>query len=84
MFNTYYTGKLIQLGFLKQMEDLIHILILSFIMCIVVMILNELFIDSLYLQIIIGGIAGCLTYFIGAYLLKFPELIDIKYLFFKK
>lgn len=84
MFNTYYTGKLIQLGFLKQMKDLIHILILSFITFTVVIMLNELFIDSLYLQIIIGGIIGCLTYFIGAYLLKFQELIDVKYLFFRK
>ena len=84
MFNTYYTGKLIQLGFLKQMKDLIHILILSFITFVVVIILNEFIIDSLYLQIIIGGIVGCLTYFIGAYLLKFQELFDVKYLFFKK
>ena len=84
MINTYYTGKLMQLGFIKQMKDLIHILILSFITFTVVIMLNELFIDSLYLQIIIGGIIGCLTYFIGAYLLKFQELIDVKYLFFRK
>ena len=51
--NTYYTGKLINVGFFKQMGDLLPILILSLSMGGLVLAVN-LLVDGLLLQIIIG------------------------------
>lgn len=59
IINTYYTGKLINVGFIKQIKDLLPTLLLSMIMWIVIMLINEIGIDDLVLlivDIIIGGI----------------------------
>lgn len=81
--NTYYTGKLINVGFLKQMKDLIPILLLSSIMYLAIYYAN-LFIENMILQIIIGGAIGVIIYLGGAFLFKFEELNDVKYMLKRK
>lgn len=83
IINTYYTGKLINIGFLKQMRDLIPITVLGLVMFGVILLTNY-FITNLYIQIIIGGIIGVTVYLGGAILFKFEELNDVKYMLKRK
>lgn len=83
IINTYYTGKLIHLGYLKQMKDLLPTLTLSFFLFGTIHLTNY-FISSLYLQIICGGIVGMIVYLGGAILFKFKELNDVKYMLKRK
>lgn len=77
--NTYYTGKLIDVGYWKQMGDLLPIFILSFITFLSIQ--GMLFlISNMWLQIIIGGITGLIVYLGGAYLFKFKEIEDVRFL----
>lgn len=63
--NTYYTGKLINVGYLTQMKDLLPIFALSFAMWCLIHSVNFLT-DNLYLQIMLGVILGGLFFFLGA------------------
>lgn len=83
IINTYYTGKLIHLGYLKQMKDLLPTLTLSLFLFGTIHLTNY-FISSLYLQIICGGIVGMIVYLGGAILFKFKELNDVKYMLKRK
>ena len=77
--NTYYTGKLIKVGFFMQMKDILPFFVLSFIMFVLILIINS-FIGSLYWQILIGVLFGTLFYCGISYLLKFDEIQEVKYL----
>lgn len=81
--NTYYTGKIIHVGYLRQMRDLTHILLLSFAMYGIVWGVLQLS-SNLWLQIIVGGLVGSSFYLGLSYLLKFSELEEVKYLLSKK
>lgn len=81
--NTYYTGKLINVGYLKQMRDLFPTFFLSLVLFGVILALNQ-FISSYLLQILVGGTIGSLVYLGGAYLFKFDELNDVKYMLKRK
>lgn len=83
VINTYYTGKLIQVGYWRQMKDLLPILLLSFLLFGTIHLTTH-FISNLYLQIICGGIAGGIVYLGGAILFKFEELNDVKYMLKRK
>lgn len=83
VINTYYTGKLIQVGYWRQMKDLLPILMLSFLLFGTVH-LTTYYISNLYLQIVCGGIAGGIVYLGGAILFKFEELNDVKYMLKRK
>lgn len=83
VINTYYTGKLINVGYFKQMGDLLPIFTLSMVMFGIILISNH-FIDNMYFQILIGGILGGAVYLGGAFLFKFKELDDVKYMFKRK
>ncbi len=72
--NTYYTGRLINVGFFKQMGDLLPILILSLSMGGLVLAVN-LLVDGLLLQIIIGLITGLVYYLSISYIFKSKELL---------
>ena len=74
VINTYYTGKLIDVGFFKQMGDLLPILALSLSMGAIVFGVN-LFIEDLLLQIITGFIIGIAYYLSISYLIKSKELL---------
>ena len=76
IINTYYTGKLINVGFLKQMRDISPTLLLSLAMfTFVLLIINH--ITNIYIQLIVGIIVGATIYLGGSYLLKFPELNEV-------
>lgn len=83
IINTYYTGKLINVGYLKQMKDLIPIIALSLVMFGTILLAND-FITNLYIQIIAGGLIGGGIYLGGAILFKFEELNDVKYMLKRK
>lgn len=83
IINTYYTGKLIQVGYWRQMKDLLPTLMLSFLLFATAH-LTTCFISNLYLQIICGGISGVIVYLGGAILFKFEELNDVKYMLKRK
>ncbi|MBO5720511.1 MAG: lipopolysaccharide biosynthesis protein [Bacteroidales bacterium] len=74
VINTCYTGKLIDVGFFKQMGDLLPILALSLSMGAIVFGVN-LFIEDLLLQIITGFIIGIAYYLSISYLIKSKELL---------
>lgn len=81
--NTYYTGKLINVGYLKQMRDLFPTFFLSLVLFGVILALNQ-FISNYLLQILVGGTIGSLVYLGGAFLFKFDELNDVKYMLKRK
>ena len=73
VINTYYTGKLIQVGFLMQMRDLLPTILYSLSMGILVYGVTLLF-DSNLLKIAVGMLVGLLYYPSVAYLTKSSEL----------
>lgn len=70
--NTYYTGKLINLGFLKQIRDLMPTILISFTMFALILMLNCIS-TNLYVQTIIGIVAGFAFYTIASYLFNRNE-----------
>lgn len=76
IINTHYTGLLIQVGFLRQMRDLLPTLLLSLTMWGVVYILVNV-LSGLWLQLIVGIIVGIIYYTAISYLFKFQELKEL-------
>ena len=77
--NTYYTGKLINVGYYKQIKDILPSLILSLIMFGIVIGIIRFF-NNLWLQILVGGFLGVTFYICISYIFKFEEINDVKYL----
>ena len=78
--NTFYTGKLIHMGFLKQMKDLTPTLFLSLIMFGFVSLVVHLT-TNIYIQLIFGTIVGFVIYLGGSHLFKFEELKEVVVIF---
>ncbi len=76
VYNTYYTKKLIDYGFASQMKDLLPILAHSLVMGVIVWMI-VLFLPSLWLQLVVGVIAGVAYYLVGAYIMRFDELNEL-------
>lgn len=76
VYNTYYTKKLIDYGFASQMKDLLPILAHSLVMGVIVWMI-VLFLPSLWLQLVVGVIAGAAYYLVGAYIMRFEELNEL-------
>ena len=76
---SYYTGKFSNYGIKEQFKQILPSIALSISMFILVSIIIR-FIDSLYLQLIIGGSIGALYYLGISYKMKFPELNELSYL----
>ena len=74
--NTYYAGKLIQVGFFRQMGDLLPIFLLSLAMGVGVWCLVTFLPLSPILQLAVGIPAGALIYVVGATLFRLPELTE--------
>ena len=74
--NTYYTGQLIQVGFFRQMGDLLPIFLLSLAMGAGVWCLVTFLPLSPVLQLAVGIPAGALIYVVGAILFRMPELTE--------
>ncbi len=77
--NTWYTGKLIHVGFKKQMGDLLPILGMSLVMFLSVSAFCYI-IPNMYIQILGGGILGVIVYIILAIITKRDEISEVKYL----
>lgn len=73
IINTYYTGRLIKVGFLKQIRDLLPTIVLSLTMFATIWTINR-FLESDNLQLIISITVGIIIYFLGSYFFKFTEL----------
>ena len=65
VINTYYTGKLINVGYLRQMGDLLPIFGISFFMWLVIHVLLWLT-SNIYIQLPLGIFAGLLVYIVCA------------------
>lgn len=73
--NTYYTGKLIQVGFMKQMQDLTPTLLYALSMGALVWFVIQ-WIPNMLMQIIIGILVGVI-YYIG--IAKLTKSSDLEY-----
>lgn len=73
VINTYYTGKLIHVGFLMQMRDLLPTILYSLSMGALVYGATHFF-DSNLLKIAVGMLVGLIYYPLVAYLTKSSEL----------
>ena len=84
VINTFYTGKLINLGFLKQMKDILPTFILSVLMGGVVFLTVRFLIVNPLLQILMGLVVGIAFFVIVAKICRFKELEDVLSLVIKK
>lgn len=75
--NTYYTNKLIGIGFLKQLKDLMPTLILALSMFVIIYVIN-LFFNSDILKLCISVTLGALLFFFVSYYMKFDELQELQ------
>lgn len=81
--NTFYTGKMIQVGFWVQMKDIFPTIILCFATWGAILLVNLQF-ENLWVELIVGGIVGLSVYAGGALLFRFPEIKEVKYMISKK
>lgn len=77
IINTYYTGKLIHHGFLKQMWELLPIFLLSLGTGFLVWISISMLSVSPLLQLIIGLGEGSIIYIVASKLLRFNEFSEL-------
>lgn len=77
IINTYYTGKLINVGFLMQLRDLSGSLLLSISMYLIVSITTH-FSISTYIQLLTGVFTGTSFFIAVCYITKMKELIYFK------
>lgn len=80
IINTYYSGKLISVGFIVQMRDLFAVLFTSLLLFILVY-YSSSFVNSVFLKIVIGTIVGVGFYTGVVYVCRFKELSFLKLLF---
>lgn len=76
VINTYYTGKLINVGFFKQMKDLFPTILLCVVMFVGILLVNS-FVAGNLLKLIVGIVIGIVIYMSLAYILKFSELKEL-------
>lgn len=83
MIDSYYTGKLINYGFLKQIGDLLPSLSLSLIVF-GVLFWGAKLMPFLPLQIILGFVIAMIIYVGISVLFNFPEIEDVRYMLNRK
>ena len=77
VINTHYTGKLIHLGFLKQMWDLLPIFLLSLGMGVLVWLTISFIALPPFLLLTIGLIEGVIIYGLSSKLFRFNEFSEL-------
>lgn len=77
LINTHYTGKLIHLGFLRQMRDLLPTLILSICVGIAVFLTVSILPFNSWVLLSLGVPEGILLYTVFARILRFPEFREL-------
>lgn len=80
--NTYYTGKLINVGFIRQMCDLLPTIALCLVMFALILIVNS-FITGDIIKLCAGIVIGVIFYTFTSRLFKFSELTELTNLFIK-
>jgi len=75
--NAYLPGKLYGYGGLKQLKDMVPVIMATCIMALFVFI-TVYFLENLYLKLFIGGLGGGVIYLFICYLFKIKELQEIK------
>ena len=73
VINTHYTGKLIHIGFLKQMKDLFPTLLYALSMFLVIS-FSIRWIESNIVKLVVGFSIGVIYYFLIAFFTNSPEL----------
>lgn len=73
IINTYYTGKLIHVGFWAQMRDLLPTILYAVSMALLVYAASTL-VEVVWLKIIVGVITGIMYYPFVAYITHSSEL----------
>ena len=76
IINTYYTGKIIHVGYFKQMRDLFPIFGVSFAMWLVIHVSFWLS-SNIYTQLFIGVIVGVVFYLVSAKIILKSEWNDV-------
>lgn len=77
VINTFYTGKLINVGFIRQMKDLFPTLVLVTTMWLIIRLGVMPLANSNIIKLILGIVVG-VVYYVGASLVfKFPELKEM-------
>ena len=76
VINTYYTGKLISIGFFKQMKDLFPVLFSSVSMCLIVLFVSSFF-QNLYIQGAVGVLVGVVYYLTVSLFLNKNEMVQL-------
>lgn len=76
IINTHYTGKLIEMGFFRQMRDLLPSLLYSFTMGVIIYVLICLFTNE-YIQLITGLFVGVIYYFFITKVTKSDDLKEL-------
>lgn len=77
IINTHYTGKIIGLGFFKQMKDLFPILLLSLATGAIVYMTVTYISVAAWLALTLGILEGILIYTVLSKLLRFPEFHEL-------
>lgn len=83
VLNTYYTSKLIGLGFFTQLNDIKKTILLSVFVSAIVYYIT-LLLSNIYMQAIVGLSVGCIMYLGCSIIFKFEELNDVKYMLSRK
>lgn len=76
VINTYYTGKIIHVGYFKQMRDLLPIFGVSFAMWLVILV-SFWFSSNIDTQLFIGVIVGVVFYLVSAKIILKSEWNDV-------
>ena len=83
VINTYYTGKLINVGFFKQMRDWLPTISLCLAMFTLILTVNH-FIHSDIVKLCVGIAIGVIFYTLSSRMFKFTELDELLSLVRKK
>lgn len=77
--NTYYTGKIIEYGYIRQIKDIMPSFLLSLSMFIIVIIMNSFF-ENLMIQLVVGTILGLIIYIGSSMFFQKDEIKDAIYM----
>ena len=77
IINTYYTGKILNLGFWRQMYDILPCLLLSLSMFGITLPVTRILGNGV-LSLVLGIVTGAIIYIGGALLFRFPEVKELK------
>lgn len=77
VINTYYTGKLIQVGYWRQMKDLLPTLVNSVVMLLICWLVQLPVAGSHVLRLLLAVLAGCVYYVVSGYVFRSEELKEL-------